>query len=55
MFGIAIYAFQLMAEGFQGHLETRKVKGFQQAKRTKRQEDAVDTSGKFQFLQNRGA
>jgi peptide/nickel transport system permease protein len=55
MFGIAIYAFQLMAEGFQKHLETRNVKGFKQVLRAARRKDAAEISGKFQFLQNRGA
>lgn len=56
MFGIAIYAFQLMAEGFQKHLETRNVKIFKRAKRVMKEKEKKDyKSSKFEFLQNKGA
>lgn len=56
MFAIAIYAFQLMAEGFQKHLETRNVKIFKRVKRVMEQKEKKDyKSSKFEFLQNKGA
>jgi peptide/nickel transport system permease protein len=55
MFGVAIYAFQLMAEGFQKHLETRNRKTVKQANMIKQQKESVHLCDQFQFLQNRGA
>jgi peptide/nickel transport system permease protein len=55
MFGICIYAFQLMAEGFQKHLDTRNVKGVKRSKI--KQNDFSEPSRinwKFEFLYKRG-
>jgi peptide/nickel transport system permease protein len=55
MFGICIYAFQLMAEGFQHHLDTRNVKRMKRSKI--KQNDYADSSRinwKFEFLYKRG-
>jgi peptide/nickel transport system permease protein len=55
MFGICIYAFQLMAEGFQHHLDTRNVKRIKRSKI--KQNDYADSSRinwKFEFLYKRG-
>jgi peptide/nickel transport system permease protein len=55
MFGIAIYAFQLMGEGFQHHLQTRNVK------RVKKKESLIKSCAEkeqrpsFDFLHNKGA
>jgi peptide/nickel transport system permease protein len=55
MFGIAIYAFQLMAEGFQIHLQTRNVKRTSRDKKMKQKNETIRVQHKFEFLQNRGA
>ncbi|WP_226535715.1 ABC transporter permease subunit [Fictibacillus halophilus] len=53
MFGICIYAFQLMAEGFQHHLDTRNVMGMK--KRKLKQNGCADPSRiNFEFLYKRG-
>jgi peptide/nickel transport system permease protein len=55
MFGVAIYAFQLIAEGFQIHLQTRNVKRTSQDKKMKQKNESIRVQQKFEFLQNRGA
>ncbi|KZE67805.1 hypothetical protein AWM68_18740 [Fictibacillus phosphorivorans] len=54
MFGIAIYAFQLMGEGYQKHLQIRNVT---KGKKVKVVEENIPSPHKapFSFLQNRGA
>jgi peptide/nickel transport system permease protein len=55
MFGICIYAFQLTAEGFQHHLDTRNLKRMKRSKI--KQNDYADSSRinwKFEFLYKRG-
>jgi peptide/nickel transport system permease protein len=53
MFGICIYAFQLMAEGFQKHLDTRNVKGVKKIKQNDFSEPSR-INWKFEFLYKRG-
>lgn len=55
MFGIAIYAFQLMGEGFQQHLQRRHVKRGKKAKPRSKNNTATVEKTPFEFLQNRGA
>jgi peptide/nickel transport system permease protein len=52
MFGICIYAFQLMAEGFQKHLDTRNVKGVKKIKQNDFSEPSR-INWKFEFLYKR--
>ncbi len=55
MFGIAIYAFQLMAEGFQQHLEIRHVKKVKKGVLKPGKSNSSVQTSPFTFLQNREA
>ncbi|MFG6495615.1 ABC transporter permease subunit [Fictibacillus sp. UD] len=55
MFAIAIYAFQLMGEGFQQHLEMRHVKKDKKEILTLEESKPLPLKTPFAFLQNRGA
>jgi peptide/nickel transport system permease protein len=48
MFGIAIYAYQLMG------LQTRNVKRTSRDKKMKQKNETIRFQDKFEFLQNRG-
>jgi peptide/nickel transport system permease protein len=54
MFGVAIYAFQLMAEGFQHHLVTGSNKR-KKRKTAKERQKEVSMPHNFDFIQNKGA
>jgi peptide/nickel transport system permease protein len=54
MFGVAIYAFQLMAEGFQHHLVTGSSKR-KKRKTAKERQKEVSMPHNFDFIQNKGA
>ncbi|MGD6961378.1 ABC transporter permease [Fictibacillus phosphorivorans] len=55
MFGIAIYAFQLIGEGFQHHLQTRHYKRTNRNRVLEKQILGSKTKSSFDFVHKRGA
>lgn len=55
MFGIAIYAFQLIGEGFQHHLQTRHHKKVKDNRVSGKQKFVSESRSPFNFLHKRGA
>ncbi|WP_144698198.1 ABC transporter permease [Fictibacillus phosphorivorans] len=55
MFGIAIYAFQLIGEGFQHHLQTRHYKKEKRDRMSRKQNLVDEPKLSFDFMHKRGA
>jgi peptide/nickel transport system permease protein len=55
MFAVAIYAFQLMADGFQDHLKTRNITRVKKEIQHIEQKTTDSVQSNFKFLQKRGA